>query len=294
MGSPVCDTICIKLDHPIHSSSTRVGMNTHGAFRNRIGEATSDARRIGVRGLAISVVASRCSKFTGGALLARLISQIQMPSKCHSLYTQCFRTTLRDEIARNRLLSPPSLSPTPHPRPRCTGPIHSVLSSASRCSPSRPSSPSSRTSAGLFTYKYGTSISISTIGSVQSAIRRKLSPPAHPVSWVSTININLAQFVISLDFSGDWSQYPYLPPSSNDSRSCCPALNALANHGTSQQLTVRYYPCSITPVLDIFPHDGKNIPFVEMTRMLSTSYNLSPTLCLKVYTVYSSPLVFVA
>jgi len=36
----------------------------------------------------------------------------------------------------------------------------------------------------------------------------------------------------------------------------------------------------------ILPRDGKNISFLEMNKTLQTAYNLSPSLCLNVYTTY--------
>jgi hypothetical protein len=44
---------------------------------------------------------------------------------------------------------------------------------------------------------------------------------------------------------GAWP--PYVPPKQGDSRSPCPALNAMANHG-------------------ILPHDGNSIPCKELER----------------------------
>jgi len=60
-------------------------------------------------------------------------------------------------------------------------------------------------------------------------------------------------------FDGKWPEY--VAPKEGDSRSSCPALNALANHG-------------------IFPHDGKNISFKEMSDKVTAAYNVSPTLSL--------------
>jgi hypothetical protein len=57
---------------------------------------------------------------------------------------------------------------------------------------------------------------------------------------------------------GDWPEY--VPPKEGDSRSACPALNALANHG-------------------ILPHDGKNISFKEMTEKVRKAYNFAPSFC---------------
>ncbi|KAJ6619233.1 Chloroperoxidase [Mycena sp. CBHHK59/15] len=55
---------------------------------------------------------------------------------------------------------------------------------------------------------------------------------------------------------GKWPEF--VPPKEGDSRSCCPALNALANHG-------------------ILPHDGRNISFSEMTRTVRETYNFAST-----------------
>jgi Peroxidase, family 2 len=52
----------------------------------------------------------------------------------------------------------------------------------------------------------------------------------------------------------------YVAPKEGDSRSACPMLNAMANHG-------------------IFPHDGKNISFVDMNHKIRTTFNFAPTFC---------------
>ena len=52
----------------------------------------------------------------------------------------------------------------------------------------------------------------------------------------------------STDFANE-SQYRYQPPGPDDSRSPCPALNALANHG-------------------YLPRDGKNIPPEVLQRAI--------------------------
>ncbi|KAJ6500945.1 Chloroperoxidase [Mycena sanguinolenta] len=57
---------------------------------------------------------------------------------------------------------------------------------------------------------------------------------------------------------GKWP--PFVPPGEGDSRSACPALNAMANHG-------------------ILPHDGRNIKFTEMTKTIRTTFNFAPTFC---------------
>ena len=50
----------------------------------------------------------------------------------------------------------------------------------------------------------------------------------------------------------------YVPPSSSDSRSPCPMVNALANHG-------------------ILPHDGKNIAFTDLHAMVRKCFNFAPS-----------------
>ncbi|KAF8484715.1 Cloroperoxidase [Russula ochroleuca] len=49
---------------------------------------------------------------------------------------------------------------------------------------------------------------------------------------------------------------PYIPPSAGDSRSPCPALNALANHS-------------------ILPRDGRNISVFQLISVLREYYNIS-------------------
>ncbi|KAJ7077234.1 Chloroperoxidase [Mycena epipterygia] len=56
--------------------------------------------------------------------------------------------------------------------------------------------------------------------------------------------------------AGKWPEF--VPPKEGDSRSACPALNALANHG-------------------ILPHDGRNIKFTDMAQAVQMAYNFSPT-----------------
>ncbi|KAF8635552.1 hypothetical protein AX15_000205 [Amanita polypyramis BW_CC] len=58
-------------------------------------------------------------------------------------------------------------------------------------------------------------------------------------------------------FGGKWPEY--IPPKDGDSRSACPGLNALANHG-------------------ILPRDGRNISFKEMTEKTRLIFNVAPTL----------------
>ncbi|KAJ7035935.1 Chloroperoxidase [Mycena alexandri] len=62
---------------------------------------------------------------------------------------------------------------------------------------------------------------------------------------------------------GKWPEF--VPPREGDSRSCCPALNAMANHG-------------------ILPRDGRNIKFTDMNKAVRSTYNFAPTFCLFVPT----------
>ncbi|KAJ7049351.1 Chloroperoxidase [Mycena amicta] len=57
---------------------------------------------------------------------------------------------------------------------------------------------------------------------------------------------------------GEWPEY--VAPKEGDSRSCCPGLNAMANHG-------------------ILPHDGRNISFRDLSEKMRATYNLAPTFC---------------
>jgi hypothetical protein len=52
----------------------------------------------------------------------------------------------------------------------------------------------------------------------------------------------------------------YVAPKDGDSRSACPMLNALANHG-------------------ILPHDGKNISFKELNTKVRQTFNFAPSFC---------------
>ncbi|KAJ3984005.1 putative chloroperoxidase [Lentinula detonsa] len=70
-----------------------------------------------------------------------------------------------------------------------------------------------------------------------------------------------AGHVVPSGHPGAGGQWPeYVPPGENDSRSACPMLNALANHG-------------------ILPHDGKNIPFKTMNETVRSTYNFAPSFC---------------
>jgi hypothetical protein len=57
---------------------------------------------------------------------------------------------------------------------------------------------------------------------------------------------------------GVWPEY--VAPLDTDSRSACPMLNAMANHG-------------------ILPHDGKNITFKELNIKIRQTFNFAPSFC---------------
>jgi len=59
-------------------------------------------------------------------------------------------------------------------------------------------------------------------------------------------------------YGGKWPKYT--PPQAGDSRSSCPALNALANHG-------------------ILPHNGRGISFLELNKAARQNFNFAPTFC---------------
>jgi hypothetical protein len=52
----------------------------------------------------------------------------------------------------------------------------------------------------------------------------------------------------------------YVPPTETDSRSACPMLNAMANHG-------------------ILPHDGKNISFRDLNVKVRHTFNFASSFC---------------
>jgi hypothetical protein len=79
---------------------------------------------------------------------------------------------------------------------------------------------------------------------------------------------------------GKWPQY--VPPREGDSRSACPGLNAMANHGEF----IRGSICILVSSLVIYslfwpgilPHDGRNIRFSELTAKVDDTFNFAPTI----------------
>ncbi|KAF3005013.1 hypothetical protein E8E13_008838 [Curvularia kusanoi] len=74
--------------------------------------------------------------------------------------------------------------------------------------------------------------------------------PAHPPNEVVTAGLP--------GHAGKWPEYS--PPREGDSRSACPMLNAMANHG-------------------ILPHDGKNITFRDLNTAVRQTFNFAPSFC---------------
>ena len=67
--------------------------------------------------------------------------------------------------------------------------------------------------------------------------------------------------VVPLNAAGNNLAWPdYVPPKVGDSRSACPMLNAMANHG-------------------ILPHDGKKISFRELNTKVRHTFNFAPSFC---------------
>ncbi|KAF8576038.1 heme-thiolate peroxidase [Ramaria rubella] len=58
--------------------------------------------------------------------------------------------------------------------------------------------------------------------------------------------------------AADWPDY--VPRTKTDSRSPCPGINTLSNHG-------------------LLPHDGRNITFKQLAKEIEKNYNYSPTFC---------------
>ncbi|KAH0829075.1 Chloroperoxidase [Lanmaoa asiatica] len=91
--------------------------------------------------------------------------------------------------------------------------------------------------AGIFTWDF-----FLTLGNLVRFSRPvgKVTPAGHP------------------GYGGYWPEYR--PPQEGDSRSCCPGLNAMANHG-------------------IIPRSGRGIRFNEVPQHIHGTYNFSPSFC---------------
>ena len=94
---------------------------------------------------------------------------------------------------------------------------------------------------------------------------------------------------------GVWPEY--IPPRDAHSRCSCPALNAMANHG-SYRVSSRFISLPpLTPTLTHFapppfvrkpslagliPRDGRDISFRELSAQIRSTYNFAPSFCLYV------------
>lgn len=76
-------------------------------------------------------------------------------------------------------------------------------------------------------------------------------------------------------YQGQWPKYS--PPGEGDSRSPCPGLNAMANHGRcpspSNQSILLFITFHI--VVGIIPRNGKNIKFSELHTSIKKTYNMA-------------------
>ena len=84
-------------------------------------------------------------------------------------------------------------------------------------------------------------------------------------------------------YGGYWPEYR--SSQEGDSRSCCPCLNAMANHGMSALTTTIALPgssriafCSWSG-LGIIPRSGRGIKFSEVPKHIHATYNFSPSFC---------------
>lgn len=83
--------------------------------------------------------------------------------------------------------------------------------------------------------------------------------------WICLLNIVTPSLkpghVVPAHAAGHNLTWPaYVAPTEGDSRSACPMLNALANHG-------------------ILPHDGKNISFKDLNIKVRQTFNFAPSFC---------------
>ena len=102
-------------------------------------------------------------------------------------------------------------------------------------------------------------------------IARKVASPfinAFVMAWdfqLFLLNLILPNYkpgdVVPAGAPGHHGQWPeYVAPKDGDSRSACPMLNAMANHG-------------------ILPHDGRDISFKELNQKVRETFNFAPSFC---------------
>ena len=82
-------------------------------------------------------------------------------------------------------------------------------------------------------------------------------------------------------YGGYWPEYR--PPQEADSRCCCPALNAMANHGMSELHPYDRHAIRLTTFFlfrsGIFPRSGRGVKFTEAPKHLRSTFNFSPSFC---------------
>ena len=114
------------------------------------------------------------------------------------------------------------------------------------------------------------------------------------MSWdVSLAIINILTFkrkigqVTPKGKPGEGGVWPeYIPPKEGYSRCSCPALNAMANHGTS--ITSSHIeeplvtPAHVLHLQGIIPRNGRNISFKELSGQVRSTFNFAPSFSLYV------------
>ena len=87
-------------------------------------------------------------------------------------------------------------------------------------------------------------------------------------------------------YGGHWPEYR--PPQEGDSRSCCPGLNAMANHGMfapwNDGALFGSSPTAFISTLvqmrsGIISRSGKGIKFTEVPEHIHATFNFSPSFC---------------
>ncbi|KAH0829073.1 hypothetical protein J3R83DRAFT_2533 [Lanmaoa asiatica] len=111
--------------------------------------------------------------------------------------------------------------------------------------------------AGIFTWDF-----FLTLGNLVRFSRPvgKVTPEGHP------------------GFGGYWPEYR--PPQEGESRSCCPGLNAMANHGVSDDHRVLWLANHrVLLSLGIISRSGRGLMFTALPKHIHATYNFSPSFC---------------
>lgn len=82
-------------------------------------------------------------------------------------------------------------------------------------------------------------------------------------------------------YGGYWPEFK--PPQEGDSRSCCPGLNAMANHGMfvlcNDRRAIRLINFFLLPLkcvyVGIIPRSGRGIKFTEVPEHIHATFNFS-------------------